>query len=105
MSTEGSKAPVKSIFDDIKLNKVVEFDGCFILEEITSNLEKHLKEESDNIDATDGIFDAITEFGETVTGKFEYLVEGDDDKNFFLKLLSKISALLLNTKVTTADKI
>ena len=105
MSTEGSKAPVKSIFDDIKLNKVVEFDGCFILEEITSNLEKHLKEESDNINATDGIFDAITEFGETVTGKFEYLFEGDDDKKFFLKLLSKTSALLLNTKVTTADKI
>ena len=89
MSTEGSKTPVNSLFDDIKLNKVVEFDGCFILEEITSNLEKHLKEESDNIDATDGIFDAITEFGETVTGKFEYLVEGDDDKIFFLNYCQK----------------
>ena len=43
MSTQGSKRMVKGLFNDIELNKVVEFDGCLILEEITSNLQKYLK--------------------------------------------------------------
>ena len=47
----------------------------------------------------------ITGLSETVTGEFEDLLEGDDDKKRFLKSLSKIFALLLNTKVGTADKI
>ena len=71
MSTQGSKTPVKGLFNDIELNEVVEFDGCLIREEIRSNLENRLKEESDNTDATDGIFDAIMELGETVIGEFE----------------------------------
>ena len=104
MLTESSKTLVKGLFNNIELNEIVEFDGCLILEEITSNIEKHLKQESGNTDATDGIFDAITELGEMVIGEFEDLLEGDDDKKRFLKSLSKIFGLLLNTKVSTADK-
>ena len=47
----------------------------------------------------------ITGLSRTVTGEFKDLLEGDDDKKCFLKLLSKIFALLLNTKVGTADEI
>ena len=39
-----------------------------------------------------------------IIGEFEDLLEGDDDKKRFLKSLSKIFGLLLNTKVSTADK-
>ena len=39
-----------------------------------------------------------------VIGEFEDLLEGDDDKKRFLKSLSKIFGLLLNTKVSTANK-
>lgn len=60
MSTEGSNTPIKGLFDNIEINEIIEFDGCLILEEITGNLEKHLKEESQDTDAIDGIFDAIT---------------------------------------------
>ena len=108
MSTERSKTIAEGLFNDIEfkeLNELVEYDGCLILEEITSNLEKYLKEESDDKDTTDGILDVITGLSETVTGEFEDLLEGDDDKKRFLKSLSKIFALLLNTKVGTADKI
>ena len=59
MSTEGSNTPIKGLFDNIEINEIIEFDGCLILEEITGNLEKHLKEESQDTDAIDGIFDAI----------------------------------------------
>ena len=108
MSIERSKTIAEGLFNDIEfkeLNELVEYDGCLILEEITSNLEKYLKEESDDKDTTDGILDVITGLSETVTGEFEDLLEGDDDKKRFLKSLSKIFALLLNTKVSTADKI
>ena len=108
MSIERSKTIAEGLFNDIEfkeLNELVEYDGCLILEEITSNLEKYLKEESDDKDTTDGILDVITGLSETVTGEFEDLLEGDDDKKRFLKSLSKIFALLLNTKVGTADKI
>ena len=40
MSTEGS------LFNEIEINEIVEFDGCQIPEEITNNLENHLKEEN-----------------------------------------------------------
>ena len=107
MSIERSKTIAEGLFSDIEfkeLNELVEYDGCLILEEITSNLEKYLKEESDDKDTADGILDVITGLSETVTGEFEDLLEGDDDKKRFLKSLSKIFALLLNTKVGTADK-
>ena len=108
MSIETTKTPVEGLFNDIEfkeLNELVEFDGCLILEETASNLEKYLKEENDDTDATDGILDVITGLSKTVTGEFKDLLEGDDDKKCFLKLLSKIFALLLNTKVGTADEI
>ena len=107
MSIERSKTIAEGLFNDIEfkeLNELVEYDGCLILEEIASNLEKYLKEESDDKDTADGILDVITGLSETVTGEFEDLLEGDDDKKRFLKSLSKIFALLLNTKVGTADK-
>ena len=107
MSIERSKTIAEGLFNDIEfkeLNELVEYDGCLILEEITSNLEKYLKEESDDKDTADGILDVITGLSETVTGEFEDLLEGDDDKKRFLKSLSKIFALLLNTKVGTADQ-
>ena len=108
MSIETTKTPAEGLFNDIELkeiNELVEFDGCLILEETASNLEKYLKEENDDTDATDGILDVITGLSKTVTGEFKDLLEGDDDKKCFLKLLSKIFALLLNAKVATADEI
>ena len=42
------KHQTEGLFNDIEfkeLNEPVEFYGCLILEEITSNLEKHLNED------------------------------------------------------------
>ena len=65
----------------------------------------HLEEESSYTDAPNGIFDARTTLSDEVGGEFEELLDGDNDRKCFLKSLSKIFALLLNTKVGTADKI
>ena len=44
MSIETTKTPAEGLFNDIELkeiNELVEFDGCLILEETASNLEKY----------------------------------------------------------------
>ena len=102
---EGTKTQPESLFDETEINEIVEIDGCPILEEITSKLEEHLREESADGDATDGVFDAIKALNSKVREEFEDLLEGNDDKKRFLKSLSKIFALLLNIKVSTTDKI
>ena len=88
----------------LEINEIVGSDSCQILEEITNNLENHLKEEKKDAEVTDGIFDTITAISDKVRGEFEDLLEGDNNKKRFLKSMSKIFALLLNTKVGTADK-
>ena len=98
-------SPETSLFNDLEINEIVELNGCQILKETTNNLENHLKDENKDTDTTDGIFDTITALSDEIRGEFEDLLEGDDGKKRFLKLLSKISTLLLNTKVGTADKI
>lgn len=54
---------------------------------------------------TDGIVEALSAISEQIQKEFDELLGEDTDKKRFLKSLSKIFALLLNTKVTTAEKI
>lgn len=54
---------------------------------------------------TDGIVEALSAISEQIQKEFDELLGEDTNKKRFLKSLSKIFALLLNTKVTTAEKI
>ena len=76
-----------------------------IFEEITRELEAYLLEESDDANLTDSVSDFLTSLADQVQGEFEELLDGNSDKKRFLSALSKIIALLLNTKVDTAEKI
>ena len=64
----------------------------------------YFKSENDNNDATDGIFNALSEIAESVQEDFEELV-GKNDKKAFVRALARIFTLLLNTNVDTIDKI
>ena len=55
------------------------------------------------MDSTEGIFDFLSHISNSVQEEFDKLLSGDSNK--FVKALSKIFALLLNTKVDTAEKI
>ena len=55
------------------------------------------------MDSTEGIFDFISHISNSVQEEFDKLLSGDSNK--FVKALSKIFPLLLNTKVDTAEKI
>ena len=74
-------------------------------EEINKELEPFLTKESNNKDATDSVLDLLSTISDSVQEEFDQLVSGDSDKKRFVRALSKIFALLLNTMVNTAKKI
>ena len=76
-----------------------------IFEEITRELEAYLLEESDDADWTDGVFNFLTSLADQAQGAFEELLDDNSKKKRFLRALSKIFPLLLNTKVDTTEKI
>ena len=57
------------------------------------------------MDAKDGIFDFLSTISDSVLEKSDKLVNDDSDKKLFVKMLSRMFALLLNTKVNIAEKI
>ena len=79
-------------------------DNTVRFEEITRELEAHLARESDDANSTESVFDFLTSLADQVQEEFEKLLDGDSDKKRFLRALSKIFTLLLNTKVDTAKK-
>ena len=80
-------------------------DNAIIFEEITKELEAYLARDSDDQYSTGGIFNFLLSISESVQEEFDELISGDSDKKCFLWALSRIFALLLNTKVDTAEKI
>ena len=56
-------------------------------------------------DSTDGIFDFLENLTSRLQKDFDDLIGECSDKKSFVKALTRIFALLLNTKVNTADKI
>ena len=81
---------------------LVRIEQAKILEEITV---EHVRSENNNNNATDGIFDALGAIAESVQENFEELVRISKDKRPFIRSLTKILTLLLNTNVNTAEKI
>ena len=79
-------------------------NNTLISEEITRELEAYLARESD-ADLTDGVFDFLTTLADQVQEEFDEILDDDSNKKRFLRPLSKIFALLLNTKVDIAKKI
>ena len=90
-------------FEQIEVNSGV--DAKLIFEEINKELEEYLLEKSINTDSADGDFDFLEALSNRVQEDFDELIGEVNDKKQFIKALTGIFALLLNTKVDTADKI
>lgn len=80
-------------------------DNALIVEEITKELETYLLGESDNSDLTDGVFNFLTILSDQIQSEFEDVIGGNRNKKWFVRALSNIFVLFLNTKVDTAEKI
>ena len=90
-------------FEHVRVNDKVE--TTLIFEEINKELEEYLLEKSNDAESTDGVFDFLESLSAEIQEKFDELLEGDSDKKRFIKALTGSFALLLNTKVDTADKV
>ena len=76
-----------------------------MLEEITSAIASYVRYENNDNDATDGIFNTLSDIAESIQKDFEELVAIFNDKKTFISALTKIFTLLLNTNFSTVEKI
>ena len=78
---------------------------ALLLKEINKELEAFLPEENNGNDETNEVFNFLSQLSVSVQEEFDELLAGDSDKKRFVRALSRIFALLLNTKLDTAKKI
>ena len=83
-------------FEQIEADSGV--DATPIFEEIIKELEEYLLEKN-------GVFDFLEALSNRIQEDFDELIGEDTDKKRFIKALTCIFALLLNTKVDTVNKI
>ena len=105
MSVSYSEGSMENLFDFEQLHVGIETNKVQILEEINRELEAYLARECNDQDLKDGVFDLLSSISDSVQEEFDKLIRGDSDKKHFLQALSRISALLLNTKIQKAEKI
>ena len=90
-------------FEQIEVKSGV--DAILIFEQINKELEEYLLEKGIDTDSKDIVFDFLKTLSNRVQEDFDELIGEDTDKKRFIKALTSIFALLLNTKVDTTDKI
>ena len=86
-------------------SKLNTLESVQLFEEITRAISEHVTFENKNRDSTDGIFDVLSKIADSVQEDFEELVGISSNKKHFIRALTKIFTLLLNTKVDTVEKI
>ena len=101
LKTESSK----NLSGFSQIGTVTNVDTILIFEGIRKELEGYLLEQSDDTDSTDGVLDFLAALSDKIWEEFEELLDGDSDKKRFLMVLTRIFALLLNTKVDMPEKI
>ena len=90
-------------FEQISVNDKVE--TTLIFEEINKELEEYLLEKSIATDSTDSVFGFLESLKNRGQEDFDELIGEDTNKKRFIKALTRVFALLLNTKVDSANKI
>ena len=73
-----------------------------LFEEINKELEAFSSKENIDTNSKESIFDFLSQISKSVKEEFNELLSGDSNEKRFVKALSKIFALMLNTRVDTA---
>ena len=89
-------------FEQIDSDSTV--NTTLIFEEINKELEQYLPEKSIDTDLTDGVFDFLENLTNHAEQNFEELIGENTCKKCFVRALTYIFALLLNTKSTQRTK-
>ena len=86
-------------------SRMYKLEVAQLFEEITKAISEHVTFENENRDSTDGVFDMLGEIADSVQEDFEELVGISSNEKHFIRALTKLFTLPLNTKVDTVDKI
>ena len=93
-------------FEEIELDKKGKsVDATLIFEEINKELEEYLLGKSIDTDSTDGVFEFLESLTKSIKTGFDEVIGQDSVKKRLIRALTRVFALLLNTKVDTVDKI
>ena len=95
----------KNLFSFKQIDDRTNIDSTLIFEEIKKEVEDCLLGESEDTVSTDRVFDFLSTLSEKIQEEFDQLLDGNTNKKRFLRALTGIFALLLNTKVDTSEKI
>ena len=90
-------------YDDEK--KDIEIDAPFLFEEVERELKEYLLEQRLEGDSTDGPFDFIENLTYRLQEDFDEIIGEDNVKKSFIKSLTRVCTLLLNTRVDSVEKI
>ena len=82
--------------------KLYTLENAQLFEEITKAISEHVKHEDEDKDSRDGVLSKIPD---SLQEEFEELVGISNDKRHFIKALTKIFTLLLNSNVDSIEKI
>ena len=104
MSLTETTEQIENLFDTCTDNSD-KIAGAELLEKINKELEVFLSTETNEVNEADEIFDLLRDLSDSVQEECEELVAGNSDKKHFIRALSRIFALLLNTKVDTPEKL
>ena len=74
-------------------------NATLIFEEINKELGGYLLEKSIDTDSTGGVFDCLESWTNRVQEDFDKLIGEDSVKKRFIRVLTRIFVLLLNTKI------
>ena len=77
----------------------------FVFDNIITEFDEYLLEEQVESDAEDGLFSIEESVTNRLQESFDELIGDDTNKKRFIKSLTRIFALLTNTKVGTVNKI
>ena len=80
-------------------------DVTRIFEEIHKEIGNYLTGQEYDTDSTDGLFDFLENLTSSLHEDFDKLIGEDTNKKHFVKTLTCIFTLFLNTKVDRVDKI
>ena len=105
MSIEKSVEASEILYSFPQIEPKSNTNNTLIFEEISRELDEFLLRGNDSTDSTGGVFEFLAEISNQVQKEFNELLVEDTDKKRFLKSLSKIFALLLNTKINSAQKV
>ena len=103
MSSDRTQKQIDNLLEEF--TKIDKESQALLFEEINKELEAFLSRENNDNDATDRVFDFLSQSSDSVQEEFDKLLTADSDKKRFVRVMPRILALLLNTKVDTTEKI